>query len=271
MADPLSLVALGAAVGGAAGKFVEKAWDSGEKWITTYFLDYRPKAAEEAHKNASEFLVHLANRVKQLEESGGVTAEQIENAQEQPDFAVALQKAMLTAAQTSDGETHEILARMLSERMREPPQSVKAMATKMALDIIGYLTPRQLKLLAFIADLMHIGPQQSLAADAFASWFERRMEPYKDLTFSPLDLSHLESLSCLKNLPIVSKDLSLVMNKKNYGVFDLEMMNLPIARHVQDLWQKGIQSVDLTTVGQLVGVFASDSLTGTNTNFGDWA
>ena len=44
MADPLSLVALGAAVGGAAGKFVEKAWDSGEKWITSYFADHRPKA-----------------------------------------------------------------------------------------------------------------------------------------------------------------------------------------------------------------------------------
>ncbi len=29
--EPLSIIAIGAAVGGAAGKFVEKAWDSGEK------------------------------------------------------------------------------------------------------------------------------------------------------------------------------------------------------------------------------------------------
>lgn len=35
MTDPLSLIAVGAAVGGAAGKFVEKAWDSGEKWLVT--------------------------------------------------------------------------------------------------------------------------------------------------------------------------------------------------------------------------------------------
>jgi hypothetical protein len=35
MPDPVSMIALGAAIGGAAGKFVEKAWDSGEKWAAS--------------------------------------------------------------------------------------------------------------------------------------------------------------------------------------------------------------------------------------------
>ncbi len=270
MTDPLSLVAISAAVGGAAGKFVEKAWDSGEKWIATYFADHRPKAAAEAHKNTAEFLVHLANRVKQLEDSGGATAEQIENAQEHPDFAVALQGAMFTAAQTSSSDTHEILARMLSERLKEQPQTVKAMATKMALGIVGFLTPRQLRLLAFVADLMYIGPQQAFDVKAYADWFEARMSPYQDISFTKVDLSHLESLSCLKYSPVISKDLNLLMTNKNYGAFDPEMMNSPTALHVQQLWQEGIQSVDLTTVGQLIGVFVSDSLTRTSTNFTDW-
>jgi hypothetical protein len=38
--EPLSIIAIGAAIGGAAGKFVEKAWDSGEKWIQTYFKNH---------------------------------------------------------------------------------------------------------------------------------------------------------------------------------------------------------------------------------------
>lgn len=33
MADPISLIALGAVVGGAAGKFTEKAWESSERWL----------------------------------------------------------------------------------------------------------------------------------------------------------------------------------------------------------------------------------------------
>ncbi len=48
MPDPLSLVALGAAIGGGAGKFVEKAWDSGEKWIVSYFANHQEKAREKA-------------------------------------------------------------------------------------------------------------------------------------------------------------------------------------------------------------------------------
>ena len=48
MPEPLSLIALGAAIGGGAGKFVEKAWDSGEKWIVSYFANHQEKAREKA-------------------------------------------------------------------------------------------------------------------------------------------------------------------------------------------------------------------------------
>ena len=43
MSDPLSLIAVSAlsgAIGGGAGKFVEKAWDSGEKWVVSYFAEW---------------------------------------------------------------------------------------------------------------------------------------------------------------------------------------------------------------------------------------
>ena len=47
--DPLSIIAIGAAVGGGAGKFVEKAWDSGEKWILTFFKDHGEVAQQKAN------------------------------------------------------------------------------------------------------------------------------------------------------------------------------------------------------------------------------
>ena len=64
MTDPLSLIALGAAIGGAAGKFVEKAWDSGEKWITSYFENHHEKSQEKAKQNTLSFLTDLAKRVE---------------------------------------------------------------------------------------------------------------------------------------------------------------------------------------------------------------
>ena len=56
MNDPLSLVALGAAIGGAAGKFAEKAQDSGEKWLGTYFANHGIKAQKKARENSLAFL-----------------------------------------------------------------------------------------------------------------------------------------------------------------------------------------------------------------------
>jgi hypothetical protein len=62
--DPLSIIAIGAAVGGAAGKFVEKAWDSGEKWIQTFFKDHKEVAQQKATENTMDFLNELALKVK---------------------------------------------------------------------------------------------------------------------------------------------------------------------------------------------------------------
>jgi hypothetical protein len=270
MPDPLSLVALGAAVGGAAGKFVEKAWDSGEKWITSYFADHRPKAIAQAQANSADFLNELAKRVKSLEDSGSVSKEEIETAQEHPDFSVALQKAMLSAAQTKDTQKHQLLARTLSERLSAKPEGMRAMASKMALDAIGYVTPTQLKLLGLVADLLYVNPSSPLPAPAYRQWFEARFSPYASLSFTNLDLLHLESISCLKHTPIMSRDLAAIVSEKNQGTYEPAMLESPLGQHIKNLWQQGLQAVDLSSVGQLIGVYVSDSLTGGNTSFTGW-
>ncbi|MBI5015869.1 MAG: hypothetical protein HZB55_10310 [Deltaproteobacteria bacterium] len=270
MTDPLSLIALGAAVGGAAGKFVEKAWDSGEKWITVYFADHRPKAIAQAQANSANFLNALAKRVKSLEDRGAVSKEQIESAQEHPDFSVALQKAMLTAAQTEDPQKHQLLARTLADRLGAKPEGMRAMASKIALDAIGYMTPTQLKLLGLIADLLYVNLNSPLPPPAYRHWFESRFSPYAALSFTGLDLLHLESLSCLKHTPIITRDLAAILSKKNSSLYEPAMLESPLGAHIKALWQQGLQAVDLSSVGQLVGVYVSDLLTGGNTSFTGW-
>lgn len=270
MTDPLSLIAMGAAVGGAAGKFVEKAWDSGEKWITAHYENHRAKAIETAQINSADFLNELAIRVKKLEDFGTITREQIETAQEHPDFSVALQKALLAAAQTDDIQKHQLLARTLADRLGAKPESMRAITSKIALDVIGYVTPSQLKLLGLIADLLHVNPNSPLTEENYRQWFEMRFSPYQNITFTGLDLLHLESLSCLKHTPIISRDLAITMKSKNFDIFDSTMLESNLGVQIKRLWGQGLQAVDLTSVGQLVGVYVSDLLSGGNTTFSGW-
>lgn len=270
MNDPVSLVALGAAIGGATGRFVEKAYDSGQKWIGAYFANHRPKAIGKAQQNSADFLNELARRVKILEDNKTVSQERIESAQEHPDFSVALQKALLTAAQTEDHQKHEILARILAERLAAPPEGLQAMASKMACDAIGFMTPGQLRLLGLVANLLYVGPTNSLTSIAYSAWFVSRFGPYMNTNFTNLDLLHLESLSCLKYTPILSRDLVQVLTDKNKGTFDKAIIESPLGAHLRALWERGLQAVDLSSVGQLIGVYVSDLLSGTNTSFTGW-
>lgn len=270
MTDPLTLVALGAAVGGAAGKFVEKAWDSGERWVATYFADHRPKAIEKAQENSADFLNDLANRIKALEDQGIVTRVQIETAQEQPDFSVALQKALLTAAQTDDRDKHQLLARILAERLAATPDGLRAMASKIACDAVGYMTPNQLRLLGLSAELYCVVPQEALSDSMYQQWLMSRYASYTTVTFTQLDLLHLESLSCLKHMDFLSHDLEEMLKRKNSGTFDQAVMAVPVLAHIKSLWGQGLQAIVLTSVGQLLGVYVSDSLTGSNTAFVGW-
>ena len=117
--EPLSIAIISGAVGGVAGKFVGKVWDSGQKWLSRYFQDHAPKAREEAEQNSLDFLNKLAERVKTLEEQGNQYKKTIEDSLNHPDFSVLLQKAMISSAQTEDKQKHEFLARLVSDRLSQ--------------------------------------------------------------------------------------------------------------------------------------------------------
>ncbi|HOD83758.1 MAG: hypothetical protein BWX88_01252 [Planctomycetes bacterium ADurb.Bin126] len=270
MTEPLSLIAVAAAVGGAAGKFVEKAWESGEKWIKTYFADHRPKAIAQANANSASFLQELAQRIKALEDGASASKPQIESAQDHPEFSVALQRAVLTAAQTEDPEKHQLLARVLADRLAAKPEGMRAMAAKLAIDAIGLMTPGQLRLLGLVAEIRYIRPMTPLQADTFREWFDRRFSPYVEVSFNNLDLLHLEALSCLRSIPFISRDLRTILKEKVPFEIEPVILEGPPGSIVMALWNRGLQSVDLTSVGQLLGVYVSDLLTGTTTEFTGW-
>jgi len=276
--EPLSIIAIGAAVGGAAGKFVEKAWDSGEKWIQSYFKDHKEVAQQKATDNTMNFLNELAQKVKQLEDSKQIPKDKIESAQDHPDFSAMLQKALLTSAQTDSKDKHIILARLVSERLKSEPESILALGSKMACDAISYATVNQLLILGLAVNFYGIRPNpfppigvnETNFQEYMNAWLTQRLKPYEKIEFKQIDITHLESLSCLKVNTFIGRGLNDMFKEENL-VYDFEkMVDIQLREKMKKIWNDGLQKIDLTTVGQIIGVSVSDLLTNTNTTFDGW-
>jgi hypothetical protein len=276
--EPLSIIAIGAAVGGAAGKFVEKAWDSGEKWIQSYFKDHKEVAQQKATDNTMDFLNELAQKVKQLEDSKQIPKDKIESAQDHPDFSAMLQKALLTSAQTDSKDKHIILARLVSERLKSEPESILALGSKMACDAISYATVNQLLILGLAVNFYGIRPNpfppigvnETNFQEYMNAWLTQRLKPYEKIEFKQIDIIHLESLSCLKVNTFIGRGLNDMFKKENL-VYDFEkMVDIQLREKMKKIWNDELQKIDLTTVGQIIGVSVSDLLTNTNTTFDGW-
>jgi hypothetical protein len=276
--DPLSIIAIGAAVGGGAGKFVEKAWDSGEKWILTFFKDHGEVAQQKATENSMDFLNELAQKVKQLEESKQISQEKINSAQDHPDFTALLQKALLTSAQTDNKDKHIILARLVSERLKTEPESILALGSKMACDAISFATVNQLMILGLAVNFYGVRPNpyppigvnEINFQDWLDNWLITRLKPYQTITFRPIDITHLESLSCLKVNTFIGRGLNDMFIKDNFKYDFEKMKDAPLKISMKKIWEDGLQKIDLTTVGQIIGVSVSDLLTNTTTTFDGW-
>ena len=270
--EPLSLIALGAAIGGGAGKFVDKAWDSGEKWVVSYFADHQKKAKEKAEDNSADFLKKLGKRVAELEQTRQISEESLITAQEHPDFSVVLQKAMLSAAQTENENKHDLLSRLVAERIQASPESMLAMASKMACDAISYTTPNQLQILGLLTNLLYIEPDGIVDPSQNIKWLQARTVPFLEVKANNMDFTHLESLSCLKFEAFITRDLTKVFSQKFKNNFDYESFKTTqVGIQLIDLWEKGaLKSCQLTTVGQMIGVMVSDQFVGGKTNMSSW-
>jgi len=279
--EPLSIIAISAAAGGIAGKFVEKAWDSGAKWLSNYFKDHEPKAREEAERNSLDFLSQLAERVKLLEHQKEENTKLIEDSLNHPDFSVLLQKAIISSAQTNNKQKHELLARLVSDRLTKEPESLFGLSSKLACDAVSMLNVRQMKILGLLISLMAVRPRpfpppqvtKEIFDIWFVKWLEERLYVYQDLTFNNMDFLHLESLSCVKWDPIVSRKLNKMLSpsEETGFTFDYKVFSgTLVGRKIEELWKLGLNHAIPTTVGQVIGIYVSDMLTNTTTSFDGW-
>lgn len=283
--EPLSIVTISAAVGGVAGKVVEKVWDAGEKWLSDYFKDHKKKVQDTAKQNALDFLNDLAKRVHYLEEQfkEDITKlNSIEMALDDPDFSAILQKAIISSSRTDNSEKHKILSRIVSERLISKTEDLISLTSSMACEAITHLGVRHLYTLAISTIIYYLRPHpfpppipKEQLGKWYISWLEKMMGPIVDRTeFTNMDFLHLLSVACIKYDPILTRDIKKILRPADIMEIPEDLIKEFIDKNevgikVDKLWGSGLQHLTLTSIGQLIGIYVTDEILGTRTII-DW-
>ena len=268
MPDPI----LNTIVGAGTATLVNLAWDSGKRWLAARFADHQEKARKKGIENALKFLRELGERVDELEKTNQVSEQSLSTALEHPDFSVFFQKALLSAAQTDNRDKHLLLSGLVEERLQASPEALRSLASKMACDVIAYITPNQLQILGLAATVMHIGPLEELDRTEVMQWLQKKLPPFMDVNLGSLNYTHLESLSCVSSVALVPGSLPKVLRIKFGDGFDAsEFLSTQLGQDLRRLWEEeDLQRYTLTTVGKLLGVMVSDLQFGDRTDLSSW-
>ena len=262
MPDPISLIALGAVVGGAAGKFTEKAWDSSERWLRERFGSHRVAAQKQARENAAAFVRQLAGRVKKLEDERRLKRHQLDDVASHPQFSALLQRSVLNAAETNERTKHDLLATLVANRMQSPPETTLALASQLASDAITRSTQRQLTLMALQAFIEGVRPKHQMKFSMFKVWLKVTLEPFEDFEFHEIDARHLVAIACATFDPTSQRMLALMLAMKGQGKILTKINEILADTNLQMQWDHGLAGVELTSVGLIVGALAFDHMTG---------
>lgn len=287
MVDPISIIAIssavGDAVGGATGKLFEKACDSTMRWLSTYFRDHQPNAIAAAQINSLDFLAQLAHRVQALEAEATDAAarRRITDALDDPDFAATFKDALIASARTSDSEKHDMLSRLVAERLRQPPETIVALAIPLATQAVSRLTSRQMKLLGLATFVKHIRPRlipPPIPPDDFPRWYDEWLttgiQPFAPLeSVHQPDLFHMEALSCVQRSVVghfvLERELTPKVEQPYAWDYHHFITETPLGPSLNECWESGLKLIMLTSIGQLIGAIVKDRLTGSSTEI-DW-
>lgn len=279
--EPFTIATIAGAAGGVAGKLVEKAWESGQKWLATYFKDHHPKAQESAQQNALDFLNELANRVRSIEEAVKNIPDakkQIEDALADPDFSALLKDAMIASGRTTSDEKHKLLARVVSERLLADQESLVSLAGNLVCNAVPYLSPKHLRCLGVISLIYGTRPDPfppNIPAETFHDWWvnclEEMLSPMVPIgMMTPIDYGHLVSVSCITYDYVGSRDLKKILSPPSDSALKWEadkfLTDTPIGKELSELWKAGMEHAVPTSAGRLIGIYVHDLLTGTKTN-----
>ncbi len=272
MADPISLVIVGAVAGGAAGEVVKMGIQSGQIWLRERFASHQAKIAESANRNANDFLNRLAQKVDKLEEENSINRSVVDSVLEDPSYSILLQKSMLSAAEQSSSKKHELLSRIVSERIRHKEEDLYSLCAPLAVEAISRCTSDQMKMLAILTYMFNLSHPKDLPEPQRANIFYSVIRPLLDISPKQIDILHLESTSCLSFSGIQNYSAEKLIDPK-FSSTEKTWEILPKygdRNSFEKIWSPHLNHCFPTSVGQLVGITALDELRGQRTDLSIW-
>jgi hypothetical protein len=276
MTDPLSLIAAGAAIGGLASKVVEKTWDSGERWLREKFGSYAAEGREQALENSAKFVYQLAMRVESLEKNCILKKQSVFKTQSDPQFLTFLKQTVLNSAKTSDEKKHDLLARLVADRLASRSETTLALASDLASDAITRSTNRQLELMSVCCFLDEIRPRDQIkTVDDYHLWLSIHLSHFVNFEFAKVDARHLVAIACATFDPASNRSLPvLLMFKAGIPLMDQliedDFKKIPNVDILLINWDSGLADVQLTSVGSIVGGLALGQIMGKDFGPPDW-
>lgn len=300
--DPVTLSIVSAVAGSVGGEVVKGLWGAaGQRWFSDYFHNHGQKALEKGQENTTAFLCRLALRLEHLEWKL-LPAEDIprvvSDVLADPDFAASLRTAILSAARTGNEVKHEVLARSIAERLSAAEDSMEAIASNLAVEVIPRLSSDHLSLLGLLALVHAIRPYplplneappegvpshetsgaEKEALAGYIAWLRQALGHHSlPNHVSSADLAHLAASSCVLIEPKVYRSLQAVLNPGNarlttWGArlaIDMDLGEFvhidPLGSSLHGLWSQNLQHVTLTPVGLLIGTTVHDLQAGSRT------
>jgi len=273
MMDPLTL----AVIGGVAGTTTKEIWDFAKKWLNIYFKDHQPQAQQKANENGLDFLVELGNRLQILEDKINDNKEMkkcMENALSDPDFSAVLYNALISSARTSSHEKHKLLALIVEDRLQSKDESLKAIVSSMAVDVVPHLSTKHLHLLGVVSVFKYISQEIDIpklsdeeARVWFTKWLFKGLSPMLPIeTVNDIDFEHLISVSCIQDVFVKShvapyNFINYIQSRKQFRHWTAnEFMKSEIGKEIKVLWPE-IGNIKLTSTGLLIGINTYEALT----------
>jgi len=268
---------IGAASSGTAATVIKNMWDRDEKTLDAASKKYHAMSREMAQKNLSDFLNEFRDRTNRFDEiikEKPEVRDRIEEALADPDFTVLQMNAMLASARTSLTQAHQILARLVAERLLVERESWRSLTIDAACRAVPNLTSTQQKILAVLTMIyggrpdpasMEIPPDKF--HDWWCHWLKEILSPLLPIDDTEeIDYTHLMANSCCTYEFLGYRYLKRILAPPlgARGRWDAEkfLAESEVGQMLTTMWEKGMQRAYPTSVGRLIGMHVHDLYAG---------
>ncbi len=162
---------------------------------------YAEQAFAKLRTNAQNFIASFNSQLEQLSESD---REKFSEA----DVQMVLQKAIQGAAGTASTNVHEILGRLIADRVQKPKGVIAELAINQSIEVAAKLDANLIKILAFSFIFSRTKYTQLLSEDILIQNLSLIVSEFKDLDVSLSRFEYLEAISCGKLSQFQMNDLT---------------------------------------------------------------